>query len=210
MSAIKIFLDLGDNFRIDDNLSGVVVTAGNLDKDKKLLQFIEASQKFNETVIFKLEPNDLEEELSLLLFAREKKAIGRINISIDALDKKTRDKVCDLGYNIWLELSLPENIINLENYLEGVSGVIIDADKILLGLGGENVNTLIKFLDEAFNILHRKEVPILVRGLVVKDDFLRFLVERGVFGVICEGSELNGLKEHLEFLEKRLVELRTF
>lgn len=114
-----------------------------------------------------------------------------------------------VSFGIYLELSTPENFINLNRYIEvGLSGAIINVEALSINLGGTDQGlfepqTLISFLTDSVKLLNKNQIPFLVIGKTLLDDeVLKFMVKNGVYGVIVESIKLSGLKEHLNLLEK--------
>lgn len=113
------------------------------------------------------------------------------------------------GIKLNLEMSVPENIINLDKYIEAyIDGVIIDADKLAMHLlGDEKISfdpyTIIQFLDKPISLLHKNAIPFWVMGEnCLNDELLKYLVSRGVTGLILDENILSGAREQLRFMEK--------
>lgn len=119
----------------------------------------------------------------------------------------------------WLELAVPENIINLENYLLiGLDGVVLNLDEMLSHLGGFNlsheelsiykkqVDVLINFLEDGIKLLHKSKVKFIVTGdLVLNPDVLEFLVSKGVYSVVVKQYEVHSAVDLLNLTEKRVI-----
>ncbi len=120
---------------------------------------------------------------------------------------------------IWLELAVPENFINLEEYIiGGIDGVIINLDEMLSYLLGfdksqeelyfykKQVSSLIRFLDEGLSLLHKSKTPFFVSGSLILDpDILEFLIHKGVKGVVIESFDIHSIHEILSKVEKRVI-----
>lgn len=120
---------------------------------------------------------------------------------------------------IWLEIAVPENILNLEEYLlGGVDGVILNLDEIVSFLNGfdkeqeevsfykKEVKGLINFLEDSLKLLHKSGVKFLSSGnLSLYPEILEFLVEKGVFGIIVERYEAQSIKQLVHQVEKKII-----
>lgn len=171
----------------------------------------------------------LNECLEAFLFLKNKKGLFNINIGIPTtrdyeelvnLKQELAVKGVSRKGNLlfWLEVTVPENILNLNKYIEvGVDGVILNLDSIHAHLGGyhidegqyyrHQVSTLFSFLKPALMALHKLKIPFLATGsLVLHPEVLDFLVEMGVWGVVSNNVyEVNSLPEHLRLIEKRIL-----
>ncbi|MBI2601367.1 hypothetical protein HYW42_05460 [Candidatus Daviesbacteria bacterium] len=120
---------------------------------------------------------------------------------------------------IFLELSVPENIINLEEYvIGGLDGVVINLDEILSHLLGfdhtqqelhfykKQTDSLLKFLEPGISLLHKNKVAFLVSGtLTLVPEIIEFLVFKGVKGIVVEGYELYSVHQLLGQVEKKVI-----
>lgn len=167
-------------------------------------------------------------------FARHKKNLTNIHLVIPflrhtsellqlkrelAVRKLTRKN----SLQIWMEAAVPENIIELEDYLLiGVDGVVLNMDELLCHLRGfdknreelvfykSDVKCLIKFLDDPLKILHKSRIPFIAKGNIVLDaDMIRFLIDKGVYGVVGEKHEAHSMTALLREVEKKIVLSRT-
>lgn len=176
----------------------------------------------------------IEPLLEALDFARHKKGLNNIHIVIpfvrsvselSQVKKVLANKkfVRKPSLEIWMEAAVPENIVNLEKYLlEGLDGVVFNLDELIAHLNGfdpfeENlafykneVEGLMKFLEDAIKLLHKSKIPFIAYGsLVLYPKVLEFLVEKGVYGVVVEKYDAHSAKEFLYQTEKRLILRRT-
>lgn len=124
---------------------------------------------------------------------------------------------------IWLEVCVPENIINLENYLIcGIDGVVLNLDEMIAYINGfdhlqaelffykNEVSGLLKFLEDGLKLLHKSKIPFLVSGSIsLHPQVLEFLVEKGVWGVVVEKYEAQFIKETLQKVEKKIILSRS-
>ncbi len=163
-------------------------------------------------------------------FVRHKKGLTNIHIVVPfvrseneflqikrelAVKKLTRKT----SLQLWLELAVPENIVNLESYLiAGLDGVVINLDELISHLNGfdttqadlmfykNEFDGLLKFLEDALKLLHKSRVRFIVYGsLSMYPEVLDFLVEKGVYGVVVERFEENNAKNILNAIEKRMI-----
>ena len=118
----------------------------------------------------------------------------------------------------WWEMAVPENFLNLEEYLAvGIDGVILNLDELQKLLEGyefaegefykKQVKALVKFIKPTLKSLHQAKIPVIARGeLTVHHEVLEFLLESGVWGIVANTPmEAENLPEHLSWVEKRLV-----
>ena len=119
----------------------------------------------------------------------------------------------------WLEIAAPENIVNLEHYLAtGLDGIVLNLDELIAYLNGfdhleqelffykNEVDGLLKFLEDGCKLLHKSKIPFIAVGsLTLNSKVLEFLVEKGVYGVVVERYEAHSAYELLHQVERRLV-----
>lgn len=168
--------------------------------------------------------------IEALDFVRYKKGLENVHIVIPfvrtvnelsgikkelAAKKLTRKS----SLQIWMEVAVPENIINLEDYLStGVDGVVLNLDEQIAYLNGfdqgegelifykNEISGLVKFLEEAVRILHKFKIPFIAYGsLTLHPKVLEFLVEKGVWGVVMEKYEAHSGRDLLYQAEKRMI-----
>lgn len=241
-SAMKVFLNLSEGLTIVKEADGVLIE-GDLDFDYERLAFklIESSLSFpHNSVIFKL-PGDsfslihhsslLNQVCELFLFARNKKGLFNIQLAIpkvispyDLIELKKELAVRGIhrkGFlKFWLDLSVPENFINLDQYLSiGFDGALISFDSLSNYLKGidptdeilksyhKSDTTVTRFTHEGLKKLSRLKIPVLVQGqLLLRPEVLEFLIEEGVWGVVANNLvEAETLPEELKFNEHRVV-----
>lgn len=120
---------------------------------------------------------------------------------------------------IWLELAVPENIINLEEYLAGgLDGVVLNLDELISHLSGfdlveqdlafykQEVKGLVRFLDDGLRLLVKSHTPVVCTGtLISHPQVLEFLVDSGVKGVVVERYEGESINDHIYHMEKRVI-----
>ena len=176
----------------------------------------------------------LDPMIAALDFARHKKGLTNVHVVIpfvrgvnELLQIKRELAVKKLmrknSLQMWLELAVPENIINLENYLvTGIDGVVLNLDELIAHLNGFDPNEaelalyknetdgLIRFLDDAVRLLHKSKIPFIAYGsLTFYPKVLEFLVEKGVYGVVAERYEAHSAYDLLHQIERRIVLRKT-
>lgn len=172
--------------------------------------------------------------LEALDFVRHKKQMNNVHIVIpfvrtvtELLQIKRELSVKKLSrknsLQIWMEVGVPENIINLESYLESkLDGVVLNLDELIAHLNGfdhtqtelsfykHEVEGLLKFLEDGIRFLHKFKLPFIAYGsLSLNPKVLEFLVEKGVYAVVVEKYEVQGIHELLHNTEKRLLLRRS-
>ncbi len=120
---------------------------------------------------------------------------------------------------LWMEAAVPENILNLENYLlQGLDGVVLNLDELNTYLGGfdhtqqelnfykNQISGLLTFLGDGLKLLHKSKVPFIAYGnLSLYPEVLDFLVGKGVYGIVVERYEAHSAIDFLRQAEKRVV-----
>lgn len=235
-SATKIFLNLANGFAIDPNIDGLLIEAEHSrDFEELVFRLAEGALSYpGKSVLFKLPEALLHDKKSFdgaceaLLFVRNKKTLLNLELVIPAVNSLaelleikrellSRSITRKGSLKIWIEMAIPENLINAENYLEsGIDGILLNLDRLqeLLIDIKENqpdlykihVQTINKFLTPSFKIFHSLKIPIIAKGsLTLHPDMLDFLVEKGCFGIIANTlAESESLPAELNFQEKRI------
>jgi hypothetical protein len=123
---------------------------------------------------------------------------------------------------VWMEVAVPENIINLEEYItNGLDGIVINLDELMSHLSGFDINeqellfykkdikALLNFL-EGLKTAQKLKIPILATGsIILYPEVLEYLVEKGIYGVVVERYEAEAGRELLLKMEKKLVISRS-
>lgn len=176
----------------------------------------------------------LEPMLQALDFARHKKGLNNVHVVIpfvrgvnELLQIKRELAVKKLmrknSLEMWLEVAVLENIINLENYLiTGIDGVVLNLDELIAHLNGfdplegelalykNEVEGLLKFLEDGIRLLHRSKIPFIAYGsLSFYPKVLEFLVEKGVYGIVVECYDVHSAYDLLRQTEKRMIFRRS-
>lgn len=169
-----------------------------------------------------------------VLFARNKKELRNIHIVIpfvrgvnELIQLKQELAVKKLirknNLQVWLELAVPENVINLEDYLiQGVDGVVLNLDELSAHFAGYDHNSqdvsfykhevsgLLKFLEDGIKLLHKSKIPFIAYGsLSLNPEVLDFLIEKGIYGLVVERFEAPSAKELLHQVERRVILRKT-
>ena len=165
-----------------------------------------------------------------LLFARNKKDLINIHVvipfvrGVNELQQIKRELAAKKlirknSFAQWLEIAVPENIINLEEYLiTGVDGVILNLDELSAHFNGYDHNApdvsfykhevrgLLKFLEDGAKLMHKSKIPFIAQGsLSLNPTVLEFLVEKGVYGIVAERYEAPAAHDLLHQAEKRMI-----
>lgn len=247
-SAVKIFVNLSTGFSVEDTMDGVLIEGEKLaDFEKIVFKLCDCALNFpTKPIIFKLpdicdsekirgtlrilnQKSLLDSACEILLFVRNKKHLYNIELAIpyirsssELLQIKKELAIRDITrkgiLKFWLEMAVPENLLNLDDYLTlGIDGVVLNLDELQKFLGGydfsegefykKDVLAVIKFITPHFKILHQNKIPVLAKGsLCIHPDMLDFLVGAGVWGIVANTAiEAEGLPEHLNWAEKRMV-----
>ncbi len=157
-------------------------------------------------------------------FVRSPRELSQIkrNLAVKKLMRKN-------SLEQWLEIAVPENIINLDEYLTlGVDGVVLNLDELAAYFGGydhtneelqfynheviasfaykNEVSGLLKFLEDGIKLLHKASIPFIAYGsLSMYPQVLEYLVSKGVWGVVVERYEAHSIHDLLRWAEKRLI-----
>ncbi len=175
----------------------------------------------------------LKEEVEAFLFARHKKGLLNTQIAIPFVRSvneflQLKRDLATLGVSrkgslkLWMEVAVPENVSNLEEYLNsGLDGIILNLDELARWMGGfdpsepesdfyqKQVSALLKFLEDGLKILHRANIPVIALGsLALHDDVLSFLIEKGVWGLSFEVTDLASLHLRVRELERQTLRQR--
>lgn len=214
-----------------------------------LFRLIESAMTFpNSPILFKLadksegmgkargtlrllhQKNLLDPMLEALDFARHKRKLNNIHIVVpfvrginEFLQIKRELAVKKLGrknsLQLWLEVAVPENLVNLEDYLvAGLDGVVLNLDELIAHLNGfdttqedlifykNEVSGLLKFIEDGLKLMHKARVPFIAVGsLSLYPQVLEYLVDKGVYGIVVERYEAPSVHDLLHQAEKRMI-----
>lgn len=246
-SAVKLFLNLSSGFALATKVDGILIEGEKLNNfDEAVFKLAEASLSLPKCpVIYKMpetgfggvrgalylihQKSLLDEVGKIILFVRNKKNICNVELAIpltrsseELLQLKrelaAREITRKGSLKIWWEAAIPENLINLDDYLQaGIDGVILNLDSLQRWLGGfevtemehyrKQIMALEKFIGPALKLLHKEKIPVLVKGeLAAYSDVLNWLLEQGVWGVVANSvHEAEELPDYLNWIEKRLI-----
>lgn len=224
-SAVKIVLNLMD-FTISKEADAILIDASQIQsQDKQILSLVEAAITFpHSPVIFKLS-DIFEKEVEAFLFAREKKSLPNLHLALSGIHtfdqflQKKRD-LSKFGFDrrgfskLWVDFSVPENIINVEEYINsGFDGVLVDLDSLYKSLTGtadlmeKSTKVLASFLDNFIRKMHQAKLPIIAKGELALDaDLMPFLIKSGIWGVCVDLPNSLGLYDHLRALERGILQ----
>jgi len=231
-SAVKVFLDISSGFAIEKEIDGVYISsAGSF--DELVFKIVEAANTFSNSSVLVRLADDFE-EIDALDFVRHKKNLTNVHVVISSVRssnellqaKRALAAKKLAGKNsleLWLELAIPENIINLEEYLmKGLDGVVLNLDQLIAHLNGfdlkdqqfasykKEVKGIFKFLEDGIKILHKTEHKFLAFGSIsLYPEVLDFLVERGVYGIVVERYDAHSMVDLLHLAEKRMILRRS-
>lgn len=244
--AVRVFVDSQNYIQAQE-------VQGNESYENMVLKLVETASSFPESpVFFKLADKSeglgklrgtlrlmhqkslLDPMVEALDFARHKKNLTNIHIVIPfvrgvgeliqikrelAAGKLARKN----SLQIWMEVCTPENIINLDKYLEaGIDGVVLNLNELIAFCNGfdpaepdlafykSEIEGLLIFLEDALKLLHKSKIPFIASGsLTFESRVLEFLVEKGVYGVVAEKYEAHSVKDLLYQVEKRIILRRS-
>lgn len=177
--------------------------------------------------------NLLDPLIKALVFCRDKKNLKNIQIIVPYVrhinefeDLKQELAKNDLVRNyllkIWLEICVVENILNLEEYLPGLDGVVLNINELIaniynidhnqeqLGYFKKEIKGIKSLLEEPLKKLRKMKIPVLISGNVALDPtLLEFLIELGITGVIVPRYELAAIQDLLYRIEKKVVTVKS-
>lgn len=249
-SAVKVFLQTDQSFRTELEADGAIIASDtNPDFDRKILQLTDSAQTLaGKPVIFKLtdnpegqvrgalqlihRPNLLRADVEAVKFARHKKHHANVGVCIPLVRSpeelaRMKMELSGLGITrqgnlkLWVELSVPENFLNLDEYLDqGIDGVLINLDGLSVRVGGfdpeaeegifyaKQVKAVLKLLEPGLKLLHKEKIPAVAAGtLAIHDDVLDFLVGKGIYGISVDFANFLSIHERLRLVEKRVIKL---
>ncbi|OGE15199.1 hypothetical protein A2111_02190 [Candidatus Daviesbacteria bacterium GWA1_38_6] len=196
----------------------------------KLADMSEGMGKIRGTLRLLHQKSLLDPPCEAILFARNKKDLINIHVVIpfvrgvnELMQIKRELAVKKLmrknSLQQWLEIAVPENIINLDEYLiTGIDGVVLNLDELSAHFAGYDHNSqdvsfykhevsgLLKFLEDGIKLMHKSKIPFIAQGsLCLNPVVLEFLVEKGVYGIVAERYEAPAAHDLLHQAEKRMI-----
>ena len=233
ISSEKIFDLNKPRESLEDLILRVVDTANAFPHSPILFKLADKSEGMGQvrgTLRLLHQDNLREPILDALDFIRYKKLLSNVHIVIPFIrgiheflqikkELSSKKLVRKNSLQIWMEAAVPENILNLENYLEvGLDGVVLNLDELVSHLNGFDLNHeelityknevegLMKFLEDGIRILHKAKIPFIAYGsLTHNPHVLEYLMEKGVYGVVVERYEADGATEMLKETEKKVL-----
>lgn len=231
----------------------LISSAAGSDFDQKLLQLVEfATAVSPNPAIFKLfdsrdknlqvrgalnllhNGQDLKKDAEAILFARNSKGLANVYPAVSFVRSssefgKLKQALAGLkisrsaNLKLYLELAVPENFLNIGEYLEvGFDGAIVNLDELSYWVGGfdpngeeanfykKQVKAIIGLTGPVFNTLRKEKVPIIAAGeLALHDDVLGYLIEEGLWGLGVNFANFNSIHERIRLIEARIVRLRS-
>lgn len=246
-SAAKIFLDLSGSLMQLENVDGVLFKINQeLTFDEIVLKLWQIFEIYpNLPVILQL-PDDKNDEVrgslrlihsqqtlqkitQAFLFLRNKRHFLNLQLALPLarsaeeyllIKKELAIKgVKRLGLlKFYLEMAVPENFINIEQYLmAGLDGVIINLDELFEHIVGfkveegeyykHQVQTLTKFLKDSLKIIHKAKIHVIARGELTKHpDVLDFLIDSGIWAILVgRFTDAQSMPELLHLTERRII-----
>lgn len=251
-TATKIFLDLSNSLTVEKNVDGIYIVAEKFSEDL-LFRVVEVAKTFPASPILVkladvienvggvrgtlrlLHQKSLFNPLcQILTFTRHKKGLTNVHLVIPYIrstlelvqlkrELAVKKLVRKHSFQFYLEVCVPENIINIEEYIAvGIDGIVLNLDELISHLYGfdlrldnmsgykSEINGLIKFLERSFKIIHRNKLPVIAYGKILSNtNLMEFLVENGVYGVVVERYEAHSINDLLYQIEKKVVVKRS-
>lgn len=236
-SATKIFLDLSGSLIQLENVDGILIQINQeLPFDEIVIKLWQIFEIYpNLPVILQLPDNKndevrgslklihsqqtLEKITQAFLFLRNKKHFLNLQLCLplarspeEYLQIKRELAIKGVSrtglLKFWLELAVPENFINVEQYLvAGLDGAIINLDELFEHIAGLQVQTLTKFLKDSLKIIHKAKIHVIAKGELTKHpDVLDFLIDCGVWGLLVgRFTDAQSLPELLHLTERRII-----
>lgn len=232
--AVKLFIQIEKGFVANPDVDGFITGGDNSeDFDQRAFRLSEIAASFQaHPVIFSFgevaEDQDgsfrdsLEEEARVFLFARHKKRLLNTQValpSVNSIEKFMQIKrdLSSLGIirkaslKFWMRAAIPENLIQIENYITGgFDGIIIDLDGLTKNLTGDErikmslgiIEMIKRFIEEPLKILHKERIPVILAGKTLMDhQLLEHLVNSGIYGIVIDGDESYSVREGIKGLE---------
>ena len=215
------FPDLPILFKLADKSEGLPAGRQGMGKVRGTLRLLHQKSLFDPMI-------------DALDFVRHKRGLNNIHMVIpfvrsysEFVQIKRELAVNKLGrknsLQLWLEVAVPENIINLEDYLvAGLDGVVLNLDEMIAHLNGfdhtegeltfykNEVGGLLKFLEDGLKLLHKSKIPFIALGsITLNPKVLDFLIEKGVHGVVVERYEAPSIHDLVRQAERRMILRRS-
>lgn len=127
------------------------------------------------------------------------------------------------SFKIWMEIAVPANIYNLEDYIKiGIDGFFVDAAQLaelILGTDKENENmaqhynetdkAVISAIEIIITKASKANIPVVINsGSLVYDQFIMGnFIRMGVNGIATDNADINYLRDMLLKAEQKLISL---
>lgn len=251
-SSVKVFLtSLGDLSERAD-LDGAIFYSENAsDFDQKVIKLMELGEILP-TVILRLfdkreqfgrirgaqylihNKEKLREDVEALHFLRNKKYLNNISLAIPCIRstaelKQIKQDLLSLkisrgaSMKYWLEIAVPENLINIESYLEiGVDGILLNCNDVCSWLGGfdpddpdsiyyhSEIQAFLKLLEDVLPKFHKAKLPVIAIGsLAMQDEILYQLLKKGVWGIGVDSANVTNIHDRIRLIERRLLHTKS-
>ncbi len=237
--AIKIFSEI-DQAQNSSNLDGVLINCNQQPQLEKEIERLIGITTL--PAVFKL-PADthtlinnqklLKTAVSAFLFARNKKQLKNLQLAIPLVRSEAelmqiKRDLASLGVyrkgtlKLWMEVAVPENLVNIDEYLNlGIDGLILELDKLSLLLRGvkeedaqemnfyaKDIKPILQLIEPTIKACSKAGLPVLVIGKLTLDhDMLKFLIEKRVFGIVISSVEAENLNEYLYSLTNNALSI---
>jgi len=179
-----------------------------LQKDAEAMHFLKNKQSFSASKKYLT-------NLSLAIpFVRSSQELKEIKQDLLAL-KVSRSS----SMKFWLELAVPENLLNIEKYLEvGIDGILLNCDELASWVGGfdpdepdsvyykSEIEACGKLIEQTLPKIQKEKLPVIAMGaLALHDDVLDLLVAKGIWGLCIDQANLANIHDRVRLIERRLL-----
>lgn len=159
------------------------------------------------TALLNSDPKLLNQEVMILNLARNAHLASNVHLAIPHVHniaefKHFIEALVKLGikrsgtFKYYLEISEVENILNLEEFLEDIDGVIIDLDSLKL-----ETKSVVKLLKDPIEKLKLEKIRFMVKSQQFDQTLVRFLTDLGVWGLIVKEVNVSPMQEMLQKVE---------
>lgn len=217
LRVVEVATTFGDSpilFKLADKSEGMGKVRGTL----RLLHQQSLFQPMIDTLDFVRHKKGLTNVHMVIPFVRSTKEFLQIKREL-AVKKLSRKDSLEL----WMEVAVPENVVNLEDYLlGGLDGIILNLDELIAHLNGfdsteeelifykNETEGLIKLLEDGIKLLHKSKIPFVAYGSIsLYPKVLEFLIDKGVYGIVVERYEAESAHDLLHQTEKRMILKRS-
>lgn len=229
------FLD-SSNYSSFDELTWKLVEVSSSYENKTVLYKLpdDKNEQVRGTLRLIHDPKLLKAKVDPFVFARHKKSLLNPQLIIPFIRSNNelvqlKRELSALGVSrkgslkVWMEFATPENFINVENYIEsGFDGAIVNLEELSKLLGGfgpskeesfyykDQIIGLKKLLEGGLKVFKKHNIPVIFSGRIAQnDEMVKFIVEKGVYGIVVNLTDSYGIRDHLHFIEKRVIQSRA-